>query len=72
MLRQIDRISIGVMDSKFSLSIGRPLVDSGRRVKLVTGVAQSFDIFNLKAEMIDPGFQLRPFDFTLGFNRYNR
>ena len=55
-LRQIDGIAVGIVDAEFSLTVGRPLVDTGRRVKLVAGLTQGLDVFDLETEVINARF----------------
>ena len=66
MLRQIDRIAVGVEDAVFGFAVGRAFGDAGCRVEILARLADCRDIFDFEAEVVYSRLQLRPFSSSSG------
>lgn len=71
-LGEIDGIAVRIMDAVFRLAVGWSLVNTGCGVEFIARIAKSGDIFHFETEVVQSGLQVRPLNFALGLDGYDR
>src|SRR5713226_7917231 len=70
-LGKINRVVVGIVETKLGFSIFRSLVDSRRGSHLLADRPKGLHVIYLKTEMIDPLLYIRSLGFSLGLERQN-
>jgi hypothetical protein len=52
MLREVDRIAVGIMNSVFGLAVGRSFVDAGCSVEFFARLSKPSYILHLETKMV--------------------
>ena len=52
MLREVDWIAVGIMNSVFGLAVGRSFVDAGRSVEFFARLSKPSYILHLETKMV--------------------